>query len=271
MLRGLLEKTLRETWLVIALTCAGLALVLALLVQILPQFQEGLNDMLLQVPFLQRLLSGLVGIDVSAGLAPGMLLVVAWSHPIVLAIVWGFELVLATRVPSGEIERGTIDVLLGWPVSRQAVYLAETLVLVAGGALLLSSGFLGFQLSARTLPAELRPELGRTLCTLANLFAVFLAVGGTAQCIAAACDRRGRALGIGLAFLLASYLLQFLSTLWEPARRVVAVSFAHYYQPAQVMLEGKQPWGDCLVLALWGLAFWSLGLVVWCRRSVLTT
>ena len=52
------------------------------------------------------------------------------------------------------MEEDTIDVLLGWPVSRGAVYASETLVWLVSGACLLACGFLGFQLSAATLAAE---------------------------------------------------------------------------------------------------------------------
>jgi len=270
MLGGLLEKTLRETWRVVLLSSLGLALAMAFFVRILPQFQEGLSDIVGQVPFLRTLLSGMMGVDVSDGIAPGMLLVVAWSHPIVLSIVWGLEVVLGTRVPAGEIESGTIDVLLGWPASRSAIHAAETIVWLASGVCLVGCGLLGFQIGAATLPAEIRPPTSRTLLTVLNLLAVYVAVGGTVQCIAAACDRRGKAMGLAVAFLLASFLVQFLSTLWEPARRVAAVSFAHYYRPAQTMLGGATPWVDILVLLVWGGLFWGAGLLVWRRRSVLT-
>lgn len=271
MLRGLIEKTLRETWRLAALSCLGLGLILAMFVQILPQFQDSLNDIMLQVPFIRALISGLLGMDVGEGLGPQLLLVVVWSHPIVLAVVWGFEVVLGTRVPAGEIERGTIDVLLGWPVSRVAVYTSETLVWLAWGACLFLSAFAGFQLSAATLPGEVRPDLSNTLWTVLNLFAVYVAVGGTVQCIASACDRRGKAMGLALVFLLASFFLQFLATLWEPAKSVVAASFAHYYQPAQIMLSGEAPVGDIVVLLVWGGMMWAVGLGIWRRRSVLTT
>lgn len=270
MLRGLLEKTLRETAVVIALSCLGLALAMSLFVQILPQFQEGLNEIVLQVPFLRQLLSGLLGIDLGDGIAPQMLMVVVWSHPIVLTIVWGFAVVLATRLPAGEIERGTIDVLLGWPASRGALWLSETLVLYGGGALLVLCGLLGFRLSAAFVPGELLPPASRIWQTLANLFCVLVAVGGTTQWLSAACDRRGKAMGLAVGFLLASYLVQFLSTLWEPAGRVAFASFVHYYQPAQVMLRGEAPWRDCGVLIVWGVLSWCAGLAVWRRRSVLT-
>jgi len=270
-LSGLIEKTARETWRTVALTCAALGLVMGLFVQILPQFQQGLNDIILQVPFIRALISGLLGMDVSSGLTPRLLLVIVWSHPIVLSIVWGLALVLCTRVPAAEIERGTIDVLLGWPVSRRAVYLSEGLVCLAAGALLLASGLLGFAISTSTLSDEVRPDLGGTLFTLANLFALYLAVAGIAQCIASACDRRGQALGLAVAVLLASYLLSFLSTLWAPAGRLAFLSCVHYYQPAQVMLGGGFPLRDVLVLLVGGATLWALGGAVWSRRSVLTT
>lgn len=270
MLSGLLEKTVRETWKVAALTCGALALVMAFLVQILPQFEEGLNEIILQVPFIRTLISGLMGIDVSAGLAPEMLLVVAWSHPIVMATVWGLAVVLGTRVPAGEIERGTIDVLLGWPASRGAIYASEGIVGLVAGFSLLACGFLGFVISGATLSTELRPHLGNTLLAVVNLFALYVAAGGIVQCIATLCDRRGQALGFGVAFLLASYLVNFLSTLWAPAGYVAFASIVHYYQPAQVMLTGALPVSDVLVLLVSGAGFWGLGAVLWSRRSVVT-
>ncbi len=269
MLSGLLEKTVREMWRVVAFTSVALGLAMGLFVQILPQFEQGLNEILLQVPFFRTLISGLMGMDVSS-VGPQMLLVVVWTHPIVLAIVWGFAIAFCTRLPAAEIERGTIDVLLGWPVSRRTIYLSEGLACLAGGIVLLSCGFIGFRISASTLSAELQPALRNTLLTLVNLFAVFVAVGGIAQCISSVCDRRSTAMGSTVTFLLASYLVQFLSTLWEPASRVAFASFAHYYQPAQVMLSGTLPVQNVLVLLIGGGALWAIGGLVWSRRSVLT-
>ena len=270
MLRGLFEKNVREVWRVVAITCVALGAAMGLLVRILPQFDEGLNEIMLQIPFVRVIISGLMGIDVSSGLAPQMLLVIVWSHPIVLAIVWGTAVVLSTRVPAAEIERGTIDVLMSWPVSRSAVYLSETIVCVCAGVLLLLSGALGFLVSGSTLPAELRPNALNTTLTVVNLFALYLAIVGTVQCITAACDRRGKAMGIAIAFLLASFLVSFLSTLWPPAERIVFASIVHYYRPAQVMLTGRLPVWDVVVLVIWGTCLWVIGGVIWNRRSVLT-
>ena len=45
---------MRETWLVLVLNCAAASAAMALFVQILPQFQEGLNDIILRVPPLRE-------------------------------------------------------------------------------------------------------------------------------------------------------------------------------------------------------------------------
>lgn len=270
MIRGLVEKTLRETRGLIAIACAALGLVLALFVQILPQFQDGLNELLATMPFFRRMISGLMGVELGDDLSATMLVTIAWAHPVVLALVWGFEIALCTRVPAGEIEHGTIDVLLGWPVSRAATYLAETLVWLAAGALLLACGATGFLLGLRTLEPALRPDTGRVLLAVLNLGAVYAAVGAFTLCVAAASDRRGRAVGIAVGFVLASFLLQFLGQFWTPAERLAFASFTHYYRPAQVMLDGRLPTGDVLVLLAAAAVLWAIGLAVWRRRSVCT-
>ena len=271
MLLGLLERTLRETWRTIAWTCLGLALVIALFVRILPSFQEGLTGLVAQVPFLHTMISGLVGVDIGDGLSVQTFLSVVWSHPVVLAILWGFELAFASRVPAGEVDRGTVDVLLGWPVSRPAVLAAETLVWLVAGLLLLASGLLSFLASARLLPVDQRPDAQHLLLVLANLYAVYLVVGATAFLASTASSQRGRAVAVALVFVLASYLLNFLAQTWPAAERIAFLSFMHYYVPARIFLSGDLSPTHLIVLTGAAAVLWILSLRVWSRRDVLTT
>ena len=68
-----------------------------------------------------------------------------------------------------------------------------------------------------------------------------------------------------------SYLVQFLSTLWAPAARVAFLSILHYYQPGQILLQGRFPTRDVLVLTAVGATPWVLGGAIWSRRCVLTS
>ena len=67
MIRGLLEKSLRESWVAILIGWVALGLVAGLLTLILPRFQEGLSELILQMPFFRMMISGLMGIDASEG------------------------------------------------------------------------------------------------------------------------------------------------------------------------------------------------------------
>jgi hypothetical protein len=60
------------------------------------------------------------------------------------------------------------------------------------------------------------------------------------QCIASVCDRRGKAMGWSVAFLLASFLVQFLSALWEPAQRVAFARLAAELAPDELRADDRR-------------------------------
>ena len=49
-------------------------------------------------------------------------------------------ILFCSRMPAGEVDVGTADVLLGLPVSRLSIYAAEALVWIAAGLLLIGLG-----------------------------------------------------------------------------------------------------------------------------------
>src|SRR5688572_6278691 len=111
---------------------------MSLLTFVLPRVQEGINDVLLRLPFVKSLIAALLGIDVEGELTAQLMQSILWVHPVVLALIWAHEIILCTRVPAGEIDRGTVDLLLGLPVSRFKVYVAETLVWLMSGVVVLT-------------------------------------------------------------------------------------------------------------------------------------
>src|SRR5690349_12672160 len=109
-MRGLIAKTLRETWLTITLFALGLMLVERLLMFILPQVQQQAGSMLGSMPFAKTMLSALLGIEIGDQLTAQILQSILWVHPVVLALTWGYAIIFCTRFPVGEIDRGTIDI-----------------------------------------------------------------------------------------------------------------------------------------------------------------
>lgn len=269
-MRGLLTKTLHEVWLSTLLFGLSLFAVKALLTYVLPQFQEGMGEIYEQIPFLKSMFTALVGTELGDKITARTMQVLLWVHPVVLALVWAQEITFCTRMPAGEIDRGTIDVLLGLPVSRRAVYLCESVVWLASGLLMLAMGFMGHQLAAPTMPDEMRPEISRALLVIANLYGVYVAVGGIAFLVSALSDRRGRAMAVVFAIVLASFLLNFVAQSWEPARQIAFMSVMEYYQPAQILQSGDFPLHDLAILLAVGGTAWLLGGEVIARRSICT-
>ena len=267
---GLLRKIFIEIRWSVLLFGLGLAVVMALLTILLPKVLADAESILERLRFVRPLLKALLGADPGDGFSQKMMQAFLWVHPTVLALVWGHVLMYCSRVPAGEIDRGSVDFLLGLPVSRWQLYFAETVGFVCSGIVMLSIGFLGHWLASGALQPKMRPGALATTAILLNLFAVYLAVGGVAFLVSACSDRRGRAIGIMFAILLLSFLLNFLAQFWERAEHFAFLSVISYYRPAKIISTRSLPWNDLGVLMTVFLLAWAAGGKVLRERSICT-
>ena len=268
--RGLIVRAFRELWLttlVLGLVLMGFEAALAFT---LPKFGAQMSQEWLQLDFARGIMQAMLGTAIADRIGPHMFQSMAWVHPVVLALVWAHALVCCTRVPAGEIERGTADVLLGLPVSRWEVFLSETLAWLVCGAVVLTAALAGNLLGGLALPPAERPQLARVLLVLLNLFCLYGAVGGLAWLVSSLSDRRGRAMTIVFLILLALFLLNYLAPFWPPLEKFEFLSPLHYHRPVNVLANGAWPWRDLAVLAGVGGASWFTGGVVFARRDLCT-
>ncbi len=268
--RGLLNKAVREMWPVTVVFALGLAGVKALLAYVIPTFFMEASESLLQLAWLQTIFRGLFGTEIGSTLGPAAITALTWVHPIVLTIVCAQVVVLCTKVPAGEIDHGTIDVLLGLPVSRAEVYVSSTIVWLGSGLLLLAMGMLGNWLGARLSADEPWADPHLLLPVIVNLYCLYVAVGAMACLASAMSDRRGRAAGAVFGIFLASYILNFVAQLWKPAANVSFLSVFRYYRPAMIRQDSHWPTADMLVLLVTAGVFWLVGAIVFARRDIRT-
>src|SRR3972149_5464441 len=121
---GLIYKAVRETWASTLWFATGIFVFELVLGLILPAFQKEFSDKFLQLEFMQKILAALLGAELGKVMGPAVLSMIGWVHPLVLALVWAQAIVVCTRVPAGEVDRGTLDVLLALPVTRTSVYVS---------------------------------------------------------------------------------------------------------------------------------------------------
>lgn len=268
--RGLISKSVREVWSITVLCGLGVMVFEVLIACILRSFEPQLTDYWLEVEFIQVFVKALLGSEIGDSVGPGVWRSIAWVHPVILALLWAHEITLCTRVPAGEVDRGTIDVLFGLPVSRWRVYLCETLVWLVAGLAVIGMGLAGSVLGDLTTPSEARPAPGRVIIAAANLYCLYLAVGGLALLISSLSDRRGRAVAVAFGVVLASFLLSFLAQLWEPAKSLSFLSMLNYHQPLLILREAAWPVKDMVTLTACAAVLWLAGAVFFVRRDICT-
>ncbi len=273
MIRGLLLKSLLESWVTTAILAGALMGIEAILAYVLPTFVQQFSPQLLQLEFFRSIIQALLGTDVGDMLSSDALHAIAWAHPVVLTILWAHGIVFFTRLPAGEIDRGTIDVFLGLPVSRWRAYASDLAVFLTSGLVVISLGLLGCFLGGLAVEPEYRPRPQHILLVVVNLFCLYLAVGGLSALVSSLSERRGRAVALVVGMLVASFLLNFLAQLWPPAARLAFLSLMHYHQPLLVLREagsGTWPLADMTVLTLTAAITWTAGGVCFARRDICT-
>lgn len=199
------------------------------------------------------------------------------DEPMLVMFVTGWAMIRGSDVVSGEISRGTMEMLLAQPVSRRQVFLSHatwtTMFLVA----LVLLAWLGMAVGIWTTSVEestypeiripiidyriplsfLRPQQQTIAMAsevnpmlfipgLVNLFCLAFFFGGFAA-FCSACDRyRWRTLGIVIAFYFANAGLKLLGMASEKLNWVVNISVFGFYSPAssieQYQRDSSSPW-----------------------------
>jgi ABC-2 type transport system permease protein len=188
-------------------------------------------------------------------------------HPIAVALTLVFALGFAVAAVAGERQRGTLEVLLARPLSRRGLYLtllvATILFVAIAMAAQVLGTFVGSTLSGAL--AELQPE--RLGLMWLNGLLVFAAFGSVALAASVSFDRLTPALAASLGFVLISYFLEILGSLWIDARGLQPYSLFHYLDPKGA-LNGTMTVGDWLVPLAVFIGGIVTALVVFPRRDL---
>jgi ABC-2 type transport system permease protein len=171
---------------------------------------------------------------------------VGFIHPIAVALSLVFALGFAVASVAGERQRGTLEVLLARPLSRRRIYLTLLIATVLFVAVTTAAQVLGTIVGATLGGAlgELRPD--RLAVMWLNGVVVFSAFGAVSLAASVSFDRLAPALGLSLAFVIVSYFLEIIGSLWAAAKGLQPYSLFHYLDPRGA-LNGTTTVGDWLV------------------------
>lgn len=266
--RALVLKSCRESaWLVVA-ALVTVVLFEVFFVTAMKNVAPEMIGFMRRFAFLRMIFQALVSIDLSAASSPTALVTLGLLHPFLSTVTWGTLVTAGTRLPCGEVDRGTADLLLSLPVSRGSVYTAHNLVCGAIALALAVASWSGIALGTRLIEFPQPIDLGRVAQAGLNQAALLLAIGGTTALASTVFNRRGAAVAVVVGLLLASFLVNFLAVFIDFFKQVEFLGFLHYYRPVDVVRDGRPPWRNLAVLAGLAALTWTAGLLWFGRKDV---
>jgi beta-exotoxin I transport system permease protein len=192
-----------------------------------------------------------------------------YFHPIVLISLLGLTIAIATE-PAAEIENRFVDLTLSRPIARAHVVARTIAVLVVCGLIVLGAMSAGTWIGlACCTPANAPRPSGAIIRSLAlNLALIAWCWGGIALALAAAAKRRATASGLAGITVLASYLLDYLGRVWDPARRLSEISPFHYFEPMSLVTGAGLSAPNVATLVAAGLVGTAASFIIFSRRDL---
>jgi ABC-2 type transport system permease protein len=219
------------------------------------------------------------------------MLTVGYVHAVVMTILCLWAVGRAAGAITGEIDRGTMELLLAQPVARYRVLLAHFCVdcvtipllclgMWAGNWIGIGAVGLTEDPAQPTAPAIDPSMFGRALW---NVGALVFAISGYTMWLSARGRFRGRVLGVAVLITLVQFLVNVVGQLWSTIAPLRPFTVFYYYQPQQIILHHHWTvdlfalWntghliGSVNVLAVLlavGLAGYALALRTFCYRDL---
>lgn len=197
-----------------------------------------------------------------------MWLMTLFLHPLVLTLFSAVTIALASRGLAGEIERGTLDLLLACPVPRGTLVAATGVSIFLVQGLLTASALVALRVGLEIAEIEPPERLGSFVWVALNLWGLFVAVSGVSLLCSAAAAEQGKAIGRAIGFLVVSFFVNLLASFWAAVRWADFASVFHYHQPQPILTGAESLWGDLSVLLAVGVVTHLAAVLVFVRRDI---
>ncbi len=263
LLRNVFGKTIRDLrwptfW--VSLGCGAMIAYFAIL---FPTYSKlfNLDEMLAKMGPAAKLLGASLG-DASSLI--GFLHIELFSMILPAALI-AFTAGVASGFTAGEESRGTIDILLSYPVSRRRVVLEKWLAVMLAALVAVVVIFVFAEAGAAASASDLPP--GPLAAALLMLVLLGLAFGAMALAISAFTGNRAASIGIAIALMVVMYLTDALANIVDGLNAVRPLSLFHYYMGGDPLRNGLNL-ADAGVLVAVTVAFLVAAVVAFERRDL---
>jgi len=194
------------------------------------------------------------------------LIAIGYQHPLVLLLFLLFAVSIPAQLLAGEVERGTMELLLCRHVTKIQVYLCVLALTFSGLAALVGIMFLGTCLSSLLYDFGNPIDLGLFFRLAVNGGFLAMTAGAIGLFSAGVFPTRNGAIGFAVAFLIINYFLHLVAQWWPPMKFLEPITLFHYLGGSTIMVGWPLRNLGMLLLILTTCA--GIGGYAWNRRDL---
>lgn len=269
--RAIWIKSISDAWRQLAVSCLLLVLFSLVFVWLTSLFQADALVAILNL--LPKFVEPMVGVPLADLATPVGRLSVLYVHIITQLVCLTWAVGRASDMVSGEISRGTMDLILTLPIRRATLILASAVVTAAGGVVLAMTVWIGTWLGVLLVDLKGPVAMGQLMPGAVNLAAMTFFLAGFTSVLSASDHSRWRVILTAAGFYTVSAILQMVSRLWEHGTWLRYLTFFTAFSPQQLILlpaEVTRPlawWYNGTLIAL-GLAGYALAAAIFTYRDI---
>jgi hypothetical protein len=172
-----------------------------------------------------------------------------------------------TNLLAGEVQRGTMELILSRQTTKTQVYICAGLITVIGMFAMVLVMFLGTTVGTHIYTFKQAVPLGDFFKIAINGGLMASAVGGIAL-FTAACFRRPVAVSVTVTYLVLMYFTSFVSEWWPRLAFLSPATLFHYINGYVIFVKHVWPIRDMAVLVIVMIVATGLGGIIWQRRDL---
>ncbi|MCL5093911.1 MAG: ABC transporter permease [Patescibacteria group bacterium] len=187
---------------------------------------------------------------------------------VVPIMVIAFAVSFAGWAIAGEIEKGTVEILLAQPISRLKAFLSKYIAGFSYLALFIGVSILSVIPMAKIFDFSIKS--GNFLKVTGITFLFGLAVYSLGVLFSSIFSEKGKVYLATSGILILMYVLNIIAVLKDNLKDLKYFSFFHYYNPSEVLVKGKIDWLGVWIFLL--VAFVSTVLAAfWFKKRDIAT
>jgi ABC-2 type transport system permease protein len=209
---------------------------------------------------------------------------VSYDDPIVLLLVTVWAIARGSDAVSGEIGRGTMELVLAQPVRRLTVLWTQATVTTVGAGLLAASAWLGTATGLATVQLEEPVQAQIFVPAAINLFGLTFFLAGLTTLVSSPDRNRWRTISLVGGIYIVEMIFKVVGMTAIGWRWLNYLTFFTLFEPEPLALDAQKAWSwrvavpnggmelaglgfDALLLGM-GLACYGLATVIFCRRDL---